>query len=250
MENELFGHERGAFTGASTSKTGLIQEAEAGTLFLDEIHSLSPMAQVKLLRLLQEKEYRPLGSGKTKKADIRLLAAMNVDFEEALSSGRLRQDLYYRINVIPVVMPPLRDRREDIPLLAHHFLHKYALEFKKSMRNFSPAAMRLLLRHEWPGNVRELENIVERAVIFAEEDLIAEKDIHFPSLETVECESFRATKSKMIASFEKSYIERLLIAHKGNVTKAAHEAKKHRRAFWALVRKYHIDLHHFRSSLP
>jgi len=249
VENELFGHTQGAFTGASTSKPGLIQEAEGGTIFLDEIDCLSLVAQVKLLRFLQEKEYRALGSGKTKRADVRVLAAMNSDFQEALSSGKLRQDLYYRLSVIPLVLPPLRQRPEDIPLLASHFREKYSREFRKPITNFSTQVMEMLATYEWPGNVRELENVVERAVLFAESDTAEAKDIHFASSAKNSYESFRDAKTKVIAEFEKSYIERLLVVHQGNVTKAAHEAKKNRRAFWELVRKHHIDLHAFRNRV-
>ena len=168
VENELFGHEKGAFTGASETRTGLIAEAEGGTIFLDEIDCLPLAAQVKLLRFLQEKEYRPLGSKKMKKADVRLLAAMNIDPQEAVAAGRLRQDLYYRLNVIPLVIPPLRERREDIPLLARHFLLKYAVQFNKPMADFSAEAMQLLQLYDWPGNVRELEHHVERAVVLSD----------------------------------------------------------------------------------
>jgi two-component system, NtrC family, response regulator GlrR len=246
VENELFGHEKGAFTGASESRTGLIAEAEGGTVFLDEIDCLPLAAQVKLLRFLQEKEYRPLGSKKMKKADVRLLAAMNVDPQEAIAAGRLRQDLYYRLNVIPLVIPPLRERREDIALLAHHFLLKYAVQFNKPMADFSEEAMQLLQLYDWPGNVRELEHNVERAVVLTEGRMIQAKDVVLPSSESDLQESFHDAKMKMTAVFEKTYIERLLLAHHGNISQAARAAQKNRRAFWELIRKYQIDVENFK----
>jgi two-component system, NtrC family, response regulator GlrR len=246
VENELFGHEKGAFTGASESKTGLIAEAEGGTIFLDEIDCLPLAAQVKLLRFLQEKEYRPLGSKKMKKADVRALAAMNIDPQEAVAAGRLRQDLYYRLNVIPLVIPPLRERREDISLLARHFLLKYAVQFNKPMADFSADAMQRLQLYDWPGNVRELEHHVERAVVLSTERVIQAKDVVLPSAESDLPESFHDAKMKMIAAFEKSYIERLLLAHHGNISQAARAAQKDRRAFWELVRKYQIDAEDFK----
>jgi two-component system, NtrC family, response regulator GlrR len=246
VENELFGHEKGAFTGASESRTGLIAEAEGGTVFLDEIDCLPLAAQVKLLRFLQEKEYRPLGAKKMKKADVRLLAAMNVDPQEAVDSGRLRQDLFYRLNVIPLAIPPLRERREDIPLLARHFLLKYAVQFNKPMADFSEEAMQLLQHYDWPGNVRELEHNVERAVVLSEGRMIQPKDVVLPSSEQELQESFHDAKMNMIAAFERTYIERLLLAHHGNISQAARAAQKNRRAFWELVRKYKIDAENFK----
>lgn len=246
VENELFGHEKGAYTGASESRTGLIAEAEGGTVFLDEIDCLPLAAQVKLLRFLQEKEYRPLGAKKMKKADVRLLAAMNIDPVEAVAEGRLRQDLYYRLNVIPLAIPPLRERREDIPLLARHFLMKYAVQFNKSMVDFSEEAMQLLQLYDWPGNVRELEHNVERAVVLSKERIIEPKDIVLPASESDPQESFHDAKMKMTAAFEKAYIERFLLAHHGNISQAARAAQKNRRSFWELIRKYEIDVENFK----
>jgi DNA-binding NtrC family response regulator len=247
VENELFGHEKGAFTGATESRTGLIAEAEGGTVFLDEIDCLPLAAQVKLLRFLQEKEYRPLGTKKMKKADVRLLAAMNMDVQEAVAGGKLRQDLYYRLNVIPLIIPPLRERREDIPLLACHFLEKYAVQFNKPLADFTPEAMQLLQIYDWPGNVRELEHIVERAVVLSESRVIQAKDVVLPTSESELQESFHDAKLKMIAAFEKMYIERLLLAHHGNISQAARAAQKNRRAFWELVRKHQIEVESFKT---
>jgi two-component system response regulator PilR (NtrC family) len=164
LESELFGHMRGAFTGADLNKKGLLEVAEKGTIFLDEIGEMSPVMQVKLLRVLQERRFRRVGGLEEQQADIRVIAATNQDLIKAVAEGRFREDLYYRINVIPIVLPPLRDRREDIPLLAEHFLHKYAELMAKEVIGISRGAADLLQRHDWPGNIRELENVIERAV--------------------------------------------------------------------------------------
>ncbi len=164
LESEMFGHMRGAFTGADANKKGLIEVAEKGTIFLDEIAEMSPSMQVKLLRVLQERKYRRVGGIEELQADIRVIAATNQDLARAVADGRFREDLFYRINVIPIALPPLRDRREDIPLLADHFLMKYAEQMDKPVTAISHPAMDLLTKHDWPGNIRELENVIERAV--------------------------------------------------------------------------------------
>ena len=249
VENELFGHERGAFTDASTAQGGLIHEAEGGTLFLDEIACLPLLAQVKLLRFLQDKEYRRLGSSKTQQGDVRVVAAMNVDLEEAVREGKLRQDLYYRLNIIPLVLPPLRERREDIPLLARYFLAKYAAKLNKYVTDCSPDVMQLLVLYEWPGNVRELEHTIERAVVLSEQAVIHKADIILPRVAAAaHQDSFQEAKAKVIAQFERTYIQGLLLAHQGNITKAARAAQKNRRAFWQLMRKHLLDAHSFKSS--
>lgn len=245
IENELFGHIQGAFTGAHALQLGLIHEANGGTLFLDDIECLPLQAQVKLLRFLQEKEYKPLGSAKTYRAELRVVAATNIDLEKEVKGGRFRQDLFYRLNVIPLSLPPLRNRKEDIVPLAHHFLDKYSHDFNKECAGFTHAAIAALLAHDWPGNVRELENVVERALLFSLGNIIRRGDIMVPS--AMECpqdvshESFRRAKERVIEEFEKTYIEDLLRIHRGNITKAAEAAKKNRRAFWELIRKHKID---------
>ena len=249
VENELFGHEAGAFTNASTSQPGLIHEADGGTLFLDEIVSLPLPSQIKLLRFLQEKEYRPLGSSKTYKANVRVIAASNVDIEKAMAHGTLRQDLYYRLNVVPIKLPPLRERREDIPLLVRHFLSKYSARFNKQVIDFSPESMQALMFHEWPGNVRELEHVVQRAVALTDQEVIRPSDIVLPRLERgTPQEPFKEAKAKFIAQFEKDYITKFLLAYEGNITRAARAAQKNRRAFWQLIRKHGIDVKKFRRS--
>ncbi len=250
VENELFGHERAAFTGAAGARPGLIAEAEGGTLFLDEIDSLVPAAQVKLLRFLQDGEYRPLGSTKVRKADVRILAATNADLEAAVEEGRLRRDLYYRVGTIPLCLPPLRQRYDDIPLLARHFLRVHNQRFERGVTAISAVAMQKLLFYDWPGNVRELENVVERAVIFAEDRATigaGEVQLSGSSSQDRDQESFREAKARIVGRFERRYLKTMLTAHRGNITRAAKAAQKNRRAFWELIRKHDIRASDFKS---
>jgi DNA-binding NtrC family response regulator len=247
VENELFGHERGAFSGASTNRSGLIHEASGGTLFLDEIDCLPLLAQVKLLRFLQEKEYRQLGSTKMQGADVRVIAATNVNIEKAVKEGRFRQDFYYRLNVIPLALPPLRERKDDILLLARHFLAKHVKRFGKQTSDFSPDAIQRLICYDWPGNVRELEHIVERALVLSDREVITGTDILLSNYTTESSqETFSQAKSRLINQFESSYIQGLLLAYRGNITHSANAAKKSRRDFWRLIRKHNLDAESFR----
>lgn len=249
IENELFGHARGAFTSATSDQAGVIQEAEGGTLFLDEIDSLPLLAQVKLLRFLQEHQYRPLGAAKSRHADVRVIAATNIDLEAAIETGHFRRDLYYRLNTIPLHLPPLRERPEDIPLLARHFAEKYAAEFEREVSGISVDALQLLLNYEWPGNIRELENTIERAVVLAEQATLKATDLGLPQAKTSAVQdSFQEAKAKVIDRFEQSYIERLLLLHQGNITKAAQAARKNRRAFWQLMHKHGIQTENFKPK--
>jgi two-component system, NtrC family, response regulator GlrR len=242
LENEFFGHESGAFTSANCSRRGIIKEADGGTLFLDEVDCLPPFAQVKLLRFLQDGQFRPLGSGSVCSADVRVLAASNANINEILESGRLRTDLYYRLNVLSMQLPPLRERDGDIILLARHFLVKYAGKFKVQAREFSAAALQKLLYHPWPGNVRELENVIQRTVVLADHATIQPDDIPMGSKDTrSETLNFQQLKAKAIDHFEQDYIRRLLLIHDGNITRAAQTAGKDRRAFWELMRKHNIS---------
>ena len=248
IENELFGHVQGAFTGAKTTRRGLIDEANGGTLFLDEVDCLPLMAQVKFLRFLQEREYRPLGATKTSKVDVRVIAATNVNCEAAVRAGKLRQDLYYRLNVIQLQLPSLRDRREDIPLLAHHFLNKYAVEFNKQVTGFSPDAIRKLILYDWPGNVRELEHVIMRAIVLSTKPLICAAGIAISDSETLPVpESFQEAKNRMVDQFEKTYIKGLLLSNHCNISKSAKAAQKNRRAFFELIRKHHISVQTLKS---
>jgi len=177
VESELFGHTRGAFTGAIQAKRGLFEEASGGTLFLDEISTLQPAVQVKLLRVLQERVVMKVGSAEETKIDVRMIAATNENIEANMKTGKFREDLFYRLHVFPIFLPNLKDRREDIPLLAYHFLDLYTRETQKLIKGISKEAMNLLLEYQWPGNVRELENVIERAVIMAEGDYLIPKDL-------------------------------------------------------------------------
>ena len=249
VENELFGHARGAFTGAAHASRGLIDDAEGGTLFLDEVDSLPLLAQVKLLRFLQEKEFRPLGSTRIRHADVRVIAAANSNLEHAVKSGRLREDLFYRLNIVPIELPPLRQRADDIPALAKHFLRRYETEFGKELEGFSAEAMQALLVYTWPGNIRELEHVVERAAVLAQDKTIRRSDLALPNTEVQEGpQSLRCAKANLIERFEKTYIQGLLAAHDGNITRAAQAAQKNRRAFWQLIRRHQIDVQRFKPN--
>ena len=197
LESELFGHEKGAFTGALFTRDGRLEEAEGGTLFLDEIGDFSPAMQVKLLRVLQEREFERVGSNKTLKADVRIIAATNQDLEARLATGLFRQDLYYRINVFPILLPPLRERKDDILLLADHFVANYAKKMGKDVRRISTPAINMMFAYHWPGNVRELENCVEYAVLLSNDGVIhgAQPAAHAPIARAFEGERSRAAQS-------------------------------------------------------
>jgi DNA-binding NtrC family response regulator len=242
LENEFFGHESGAFTSANSSRRGVIKEADGGTLFLDEVDSLPALAQVKLLRFLQDGQFRPLGSATDCSANVRIIAASNVHFADSLASGRFRKDLYYRLNVLSLKLPTLREREEDIVLLARHFLVKYAEKFRTPVRELSPTALQKLVSYSWPGNVRELENVIQRAVVLSDRTILSRENILIGDAhdQKHEPENFQQLKAKAINQFEASYIRRLLLVYDGNITKAAAGAGKDRRAFWELMRKHQI----------
>lgn len=246
LENEFFGHESGAFTSANSSRRGVVKEADGGTLFLDEVDCLPPLAQVKLLRFLQDGQFRPLGSTSICSADVRVIAASNAKFTDALETGRFRKDLYYRLNVLSLRLPSLRDREDDIVLLARHFLARYTRKFGLAVRRFSPGALQKLISHSWPGNVRELENVIQRAVVLANHAAIEGDDIRTAdsTADTPEqpsmAQSFQQLKAQVINQFEQTYVRRMLLIHDGNITKAAQGAGQDRRAFWELMRKHRI----------
>ena len=258
-ESELFGHVKGAFTGAWRDKKGLVEEADGGTLFLDEIADMGPTLQSKLLRFLQEGEYRPVGANITKHADVRIIAATNHDLTKEIKEKRFREDLYYRLNVVRFDLPPLAARREDIPLLAYHFLKKYSRIYQKDVREISPLAIQILVSHEYPGNVRELENIIERSVIFCRsttlkaEDLLIEnkKKTFFPDLsEDISHLSYREAREIMVRRFHKQYFHILLQETGGNVTKAAEVAGIKRQYLYRLIKASGIDNDEFRAKQP
>jgi two-component system response regulator GlrR len=242
FENELFGHVRGAFTDAHSEQKGLASMANGGTLFLDEIDALSWGAQSKLLRFLQERTYRPLGSERFLKAEVNVIAATNRDIEQCVRDKQFRSDLYFRLNVLRLDLPPLIKRPTDIPLLARHFLHAQCNRMGTKL--FTQAALRKLEAYDWPGNVRELLNVVQRAAILSENSYILPSDISFSTSEQPSeplIEDFRHGRSRAIEAFEKRYVQELLQKHQGNVTRAAAEAGKERRAFGRLKKKYQID---------
>ena len=239
IESELFGYEKGAFTGALSRKTGLFEIADGGTLFLDEIGDLSPMTQVKLLRVLQEKEFQPIGGLKQVKVDIRLVSATNKNLEQAIKEEKFRKDLYYRLNVIQIELPALRDRKDDIPLLVKHFLKKFG-----SGQTLTNQTMNLLLEYSWPGNVRELENLIERAVVLSDMGNITPEDLP----ETVKepkpgsegqartLGNFKKARDK----FEESFLKKTLDICGGNISKAARRCGISRRHFYQKIKKYGI----------
>ena len=239
FENELFGHARGAFTDAHSDQRGLAAMANGGTLFLDEIDALSTTAQVKLLRFLEERTYRPLGAERFTKADVKVIAATNCDLERCVQEKRFRSDLYFRLNVLRLNLPPLMKRRSDIQLLARHFLQSQSRSHRP--KSFTPAALRKLELYDWPGNVRELLNVVQRASVLSEGLHILPTHISFCNSDAVveaSTESFQHARNRTIETFEKHYIEEMLEKHNGNVTRAALEAGKERRAFGKLKKKY------------
>src|SRR5438874_4659880 len=180
LESELFGHVRGAFTGAANNKKSKFALADGGTIFLDEIGTMMPLLQTKLLRVLQEREFEPLGSEKSQKVDVRVIAATNRDIKRQVEEGRFLEDLFYRLDVIPLVLPPLRERREDIPVLVEHFLRKHAQRSGRRVEQIRPDALERLLAYDWPGNIRELENTIERAVVLSSGPVIETRDINMP----------------------------------------------------------------------
>jgi DNA-binding NtrC family response regulator len=241
IESEIFGHRRGAFTGAASDQRGLIREAEGGTLFLDEIDCLTPQAQVKLLRFLQDGEYRSVGSHHILRANIRVIAATNADFNYIVRSGKFREDLFYRLSVLTLTLPPLRERPGDIFLLTHDFLEKQAAVTGTRPKIVSLAALNRLLSHSWPGNVRELQNLLIRAIVLSDRDQIEVSDLDLPEEGPAsEDQSFRSMKSRVVWRFEHDFLTAALRTHKGNITRAAFAVKKNRRAFWELLRKHNL----------
>jgi two-component system response regulator GlrR len=248
LESELFGHVRGAFTNAHASRTGLVAEAEGGTLFLDDVDCLPLAAQSKLLRFLEEREYRQVGANTVRRADVRVIAASNRRLDELAARGVFRADLYYRLNVLSLELPPLRARRGDVPTLALHFALHCARQAGRAVPELTPAALRRLMAHDWPGNVRELKHVIERAVLLAVAPTLgpADFDLGVTHALPADEDSFQAAKARLVADFERGYIEHLLSSHQGNVTRAAQAARKNRRAFFELMRKHQIASARFR----
>lgn len=239
LESELFGHQKGAFTGAHENRRGLMEEAQGGTVFLDEINTLSPSLQVKLLRVLQERLVRRVGGRENIPIDIRLVSASNQDLAEAAKTGEFRQDLFYRLNVVPVKLPDLKDRREDIPLLVHHFLQKFAQQHGEPPRRFTSDAMRVLMTHAWPGNVRELENAVEHALTMGRGEILLPEDlplsVTIPERDIVQEASLDDVS---LAEVERRYILRILEKMSGHQIKTATILGIDRRTLYRRLRQY------------
>jgi two-component system response regulator GlrR len=238
LESELFGHVKGAFTGAASDYKGLFQAAGRGTVFLDEIGDMPLQLQVKLLRVLQEKEVRPIGSTQSVKVDVRIISATHRNLEDAIKIGAFREDLYYRLHVVALSLPPLSARREDIPVLTTHFLNTLSERYGKALNGFAQDAMEVLVKHSWPGNVRELYNVVEQAVALATTPIIT------PGLletairgETGNLSSFESARF----DFERDYLAKLLKITNGNVTQAARLAKRNRTEFYKLLQRHHLN---------
>ncbi len=248
LESELFGYKKGAFTGAYTDKIGFFEEASHGTIFLDEIGEVEPQFQGKLLRVLQEGEVMPVGSNRPVKVNARVIAATNKNLRQSMAKGEFRKDLYYRLNVIQIEIPPLQERKEDIPLLANYFLAKYSEKYKKNLQGFSESAIGYLIKHPWPGNVRELENAMERAVILSKGNVIDVPSLPTEITDKTEIIDFGIQNYKKAKeNFDKEYITHVLDFTKGNVKKAAEVAEKHRTDLYDMIRKYSIDIDAFRE---
>lgn len=261
LESELFGHVKGSFTGAIRDKRGLFQAAADGTIFLDEIGEVSSPVQVKLLRVLQSGEVRPVGSLQDEHVDVRVIAATNRDLHEAMRQNRFREDLFYRLNVIGVVLPPLRDRKEDIPGLAYHFLKQYAERTGKAVTSIAVDAMQSLTDYRWVGNVRELENVIERAVVLATGETLVARDLPPRILREVFYEGegqegvydllklpYREAKEKVLLQFNQQYIGGLLKRSEGNISVASQLAGMDRNNFKKIIKKFDINAATYKKS--
>lgn len=249
LESELFGHEKGAFTGALSTRIGRFEQANKGTLFLDEVGDISANTQSKLLRVLQEREFERVGSNKTMSVDVRIISATNRQLHKDVAESKFREDLFYRLNVIPMELPPLRKRIDDIPLLTMHFLSKYSGKFNKKIKSISAEAIQLLVDHPWPGNIRQLENVLERAVIKEKEDEISKdtlsKCIRYPETSNYQYFindqlPFNTLKGQLLEKFEREYITRVLGKTNGNISEAAKTSGMHYKNFCEKMKKYNI----------
>jgi DNA-binding NtrC family response regulator len=254
LEDELFGHVKGAFTDATKDREGLFAAADTGTLFLDEIGEMPQVLQVKLLRVLQSQEFRRIGDDRDTRVDVRVVTATNRDLEQAVAAGVFRQDLFYRINVFPMTLPPLRERREDIPLLAHHFLLKHRAKVGKRVEGFAPSAIAKLCAYDFPGNVRELENKIHHALVLARGEYIGKEEVQVAEAAPVSSGTldlsrpFRELKRDVVEAFERRYVRDIILANSGNLAAAARQAGMDRKNLWALTRKYDIDLDSLRRG--
>jgi len=254
LESELFGHVKGSFTGAVSNKKGLLEVANGGTLFLDEIGNISMSTQAKLLRFIEEREFKAVGDTQSKSVNIRLITATNKDLEAMVADGSFRDDLYYRINIFPIEIPPLRQRRDDIPSLAFHFLNKFSEEMDRKVKEFSTGAMNLLMNHDWPGNVRELENTIHRAVILTSDETVRQAhlvnilesqpldDLNVPRTSEELKNTKKIARQKSVENIEKLFILGALKRNNWSVTASAEETGMQRSNFQALMKKYDIHI--------
>ena len=255
LESELFGYRKGAFTDASTDKIGLFEEAKNGTIYLDEIGDIAPAIQAKLLRVLQEKEIKPLGQTKSVKVDVRAISSTNQDLKEKIRKNKFREDLFYRLNVINLHMPPLRERKDDIPLLADHFLKHYCKKYDKPLKSLSPKLMDLLLQNNWEGNVRELKNTINRAVLLSPGETIKPHEIgwdrEFPDgtiVGDIGEMSYREAKEEVLQRFHAEYLGQLLRRNNGNVSHSARECGMERQALQQILKRYGLKSQDFRNN--
>ena len=246
LESNLFGHEKGAFSGAIREAKGLFLQAHGGTIFLDEIGDMPLSIQAKMLRVIQERQLRPVGSEKVIDVDVRIIVATNKNLKELVQQGSFREDLYYRIHVIPIYLPPLRERKEDIPPLVDHFLNKACQQMKKDIKGLTPQAMQKIMLYDWPGNVRELENTIEYAAAMSDKEFITE-DVIFQTKSGTSKETIKPLKEARDA-FERSYLIYLLEICKGKVTKAAEHAGKYRADFYDLLKKHNLNPGDFKRT--
>lgn len=256
LESELFGYKKGAFTHATQNRAGLFQEAHKGTIFLDEIGDISPAIQTKLLRVLQEKEIKPLGDTRFVQVDVRIISSSNQNLAEKISNNEFREDFYYRLNVVSIELPALRDRPEDIPLIANHLLEKHSAKLNKPLKRLSPKLMNLFLKRPWVGNVREMENVIIQGILFSTTDDIRPRDIDFseilpdgPRMEhPLQQLPYKEAKEQTLQQFNAGYIGNLLAANNGNVTQAARSCGLERQALQQIMRRYKVKANAFRKK--
>ena len=255
LESELFGYKKGAFTHAIQNKAGLFQAAHKGTIFLDEIGDISPTIQTKLLRVLQEKEIKPLGDTRTVDVDVRIIASTNRNLKEKIKNGEFRKDFFYRLNVLPLELPPLREHREDIPLIASHLLEKHNRKLEKSVSKISTDLMEIFVQRTWNGNVREMENVIMQGILYAGSDEITPRDVGFIKNtqkagfigQTFQDMTYKDAKEQILKQFNADFIGNLLIMNKGNVTQAARLCGLERQALQQIMRRYGMKAEPFRK---
>jgi two-component system response regulator HydG len=254
LRDELFGHEKGAFTGAHAQKKGLFEEAEGGVLFLDEIGEISSAIQVQLLRVLQSQEFTRLGGTQTIQANVRIISATNRDLQRAVKEGRFREDLFYRLDVVPIRIPPLRERREDIPLLVAHFVQRFQQELGRiEARGFTPEAIRELCNRDWPGNIRELENKVKRLMVMSNREWIGVDSVVTDLADSALSDApqtltYDRYKQRVLENTDRAYFEAVLRRHRGNVSESARSAGLDRKSFWRKMKRYGLDAVSFRNG--